>query len=313
MAKEKKDPEKKVKTTRKSVIKKDAPEEKNIVKKLTTQKKETAKKEVTKKVDTKTKKTVEVPAKKASTTSKKNLATTKPSKITKSKTIKTQKTKAVLKFQPEYYDLPYAYNKTVVKVLAQTPKVLFVYWEISETDRKNFQKTYGEKFFEETKPILVVHNITMNYSFEIEINDFANSWYIHINDSKCNYTVELGRRPLPFANSSVIEETNNHKYIPYYVYITSSNKMESPNNHVLFNFARDFIQYRNVKTGQIINKDAKQFKFITNFGIVTVEELYRILYPGEDLNQDSLFKNPKFGFSSSGGLSSSGTFSSQFK
>ncbi|MEI3434642.1 MAG: hypothetical protein V8R26_06685 [Clostridia bacterium] len=35
----------------------------------------------------------------------------------------------------------------------------------------------------------------MNYTFEIEINDFANCWYFNINDEKCEYVVELGRRP----------------------------------------------------------------------------------------------------------------------
>ena len=35
----------------------------------------------------------------------------------------------------EYYDLPYRYNQTVVKVLAQTPNTLFVYWDISDDDR----------------------------------------------------------------------------------------------------------------------------------------------------------------------------------
>ncbi len=32
----------------------------------------------------------------------------------------------------------------------------------------------------------------MNYTFEIEINDFANSWYLHVNDGNCEYKVELG-------------------------------------------------------------------------------------------------------------------------
>ena len=38
----------------------------------------------------------------------------------------------------EYYDLPYRYNQTVVKVLAQTPTTLFIYWDISDDDRKKY-------------------------------------------------------------------------------------------------------------------------------------------------------------------------------
>ena len=79
----------------------------------------------------------------------------------------------------EYYDLPYRYNQTVIRVLAQTPSTLFIYWDISDKDRKNFEKQYGENFFQETKPVLIVHNDTLGYSFEVEINDFANSWYLH--------------------------------------------------------------------------------------------------------------------------------------
>ena len=65
----------------------------------------------------------------------------------------------------EYYDLPYRYNQTVVKVLAQTPTTLFIYWDISDEDRNNFVKQYGENFFNDTKPVLIIHNKTMNYSF----------------------------------------------------------------------------------------------------------------------------------------------------
>ena len=72
----------------------------------------------------------------------------------------------------EYYDLPYRYNQTVVRVLAQTPTTLFIYWDISDVDRANFVKQYGEDFFNNTKPVLVIHNNTMHYSFEIEIDDF---------------------------------------------------------------------------------------------------------------------------------------------
>ena len=75
----------------------------------------------------------------------------------------------------EYYDLPYRYNQTVVKILAQTPNILFVYWDISDTDRNNFISQYGENFFNNTIPVLLIINKTMNYSYEIQINDFANS------------------------------------------------------------------------------------------------------------------------------------------
>ncbi len=101
----------------------------------------------------------------------------------------------------EYYDLPLTYNQTIVKILAQTPNMLFVYWDIADTDRKSFIEHYGNNFFKETKPVLIIHNETMNYSFEVEINDFANSWYLYINDADCKYSIELGRRPLAYVST----------------------------------------------------------------------------------------------------------------
>ena len=131
------------------------------------------------------------PSKKASTKAKSTKATSKKNTAKKS-TKKSASSKINLL---EYYDLPYRYNQTIVKVLAQTPKTLFVYWDVSDEDRKNYIKQYGEDFFNTTKPVLIIHNVTMNYTFEIEINDFANCWYFNINDEKCEYVVELGRRP----------------------------------------------------------------------------------------------------------------------
>lgn len=234
--------------------------------------------------------------------SKKNVPTVKKS-TTRKKTTKTEK-KLINQFQSEYYDLPYMYNRTIVKVLAQTPKMLFIYWEISEEDRDLFKKLYGENFFNHTKPILIVYNDTMNYSFEVEVDDFANSWYLHINDANCEYHVELGRRPI-----QNISKQYQSVYIPYYVYVTSSNEMTSPNNTILFNPNIKSIKFRNIQTGEVIEKDIKQFTFITNIGIFSIKDLYKYLFPNESFE----FENIVLGNTSSGALSSSGMFSSQFK
>ena len=207
-------------------------------------------------------------------------------------------------FSPEYYDLPYRYNKTVVKILAQTPTNLFVYWEISDEDRERLKKQYGEYFFEITKPVLVIHNLTMNYSFEIDINDFANSWYFHVNDSSCEYKIELGRRPIPI-NYSYMPQYDVEKNGPInpietpYVYISSSNNLEAPNDHILFN-NRNKIYFRNVKTNQIIEKDVKDFPFIVKDNeFVNIYELYKKLYKDEIFDDKFDRMNP-----SSGNLSS---------
>ena len=97
-------------------------------------------------------------AKKKSTTSKETAkkspvknstakkTTTKKTTQTTRKRTTTKKAKPVI--TTEYYDLPAVYNRTIVKILAQTPSSLFVYWEISEDDKKKLQEQYGEAFFQ---------------------------------------------------------------------------------------------------------------------------------------------------------------------
>lgn len=292
------------------------------VKKTTSTKKSSSKdtkKTTVKKVATTSKKAT-TKTSKTSKTTKSSSNNEKKSKTKKTATSKENKTKkivasksSVLKknttnlkkeahkedFKSEYYDLPFMYNKTVVKVLAQTPKMLFIYWEISDEDRSKLIDLYGENFFNSTKPVLIVYNDTLNYSFEVTIDDFANSWYLHIDDANCQYHVELGRKPINHS-----QQYGQLVYIPYYIYITSSNEMASPNNKILFDFNKT-IKFKNVKTGQIIEKDINQFKFITNYGIFSIQDLYKYLYPNENFEVENI--------ELTGSSSRSGMFSSQFK
>ena len=245
----------------------------------TTAKKDTKKKATTKKTTTKTstvKKTSTT--KKAATTKKskttKKVTTTKTKKTTTTKTTKSRKTtKEILPEEItastdltkkieilEYYDLPYRYNQTVVKVLAQTPTTLFIYWDISDDDRNRFVEQYGEDFFNNTKPVLVIHNNTMHYSFEIEIDDFANSWYLHVNDANCEYSVELGRRPKYYNESRHVDIPNN------YLYVTSSNTIEAPNDHVLFDKNIKTVYFKDVKTNIVTAKIITSISFLRNMG-----------------------------------------------
>ena len=208
-----------------------------------------------------------VKSKPVSSTSKKS-SSSKPKTIKKvnSKTSKSKKTNII-----EYYDLPYRYNQTIVKVLAQTPNNIFIYWDISDKDRDNYKKQYGENFFDNTKPVLIVHIDTLNYTFEVDINVFANSWYLHINDSKCDYRVELGRRPI-----TKLEKNENTDYI----YISSSNEIESPNDNVLFNKNQNMVYFKNTKTGTVTNKKiSANISFMRNMGkIYNISDLYKAIY-----------------------------------
>lgn len=247
----------------------------------TTTKKTVAKKQPTKKASS-SKSTTK--SKSVSKTSEKKVKTTKTStskktenkknNTSKKKTSSTKNSKKVNTIQVlEYYDLPYRYNETIVKILAQTPKILFVYWDISDKDRESYIKQFGNNFFSESYPFLLIHNETKNYDFEVPINDFANSWYLKVDDANCKYRIDLCRRfNKPQGNSS-----NN------YLYISSSNNLSTPNDHVLLENFNPNITFKNVKNSTISIKNFADV--IPNKNINT---LYKLLYKS---NFSKIFSN----------------------
>ncbi len=185
----------------------------------------------------------------------------------------------------EYYDLPYRYNETVVKILAQTPKRLFVYWDISDNDRQKYLLAFGERFFEETYPVLLVHNEDMDYTFEVPINDFANSWYLDINDAKSKYTIQLGRkfREKP-EMVNIMASTGTESVVLHndYVPIITSNILEVPNDHILFENLQSKVLYRNVKTGTDSYVEIDNLEFSKRMGkIYSIYDVYKEIYKNE--------------------------------
>ena len=186
----------------------------------------------------------------------------------------------------EYYDLPYRYNETVVKILAQTPKRLFVYWDVADSDRERYIKAFGENFFNDTYPVLLIHNDDKNYTFEVPINDFANSWYLDINDSKSKYTIQLGRKfreqaKLVTINREQVRDENiiiQNDYLP----ITTSNTLEVPNDHILFENLKPYVVYRNVKNYEEKVVDISNLEFAKKMGkVYNIYEVYKEIYKNE--------------------------------
>ncbi len=274
----------------KEIEKKIKPEEVVKKEKITTTKKATTTSKKTTAVKKRTTKTTSSTKSRTAATKKKSTTSTTKRKTSTKKTTTRKKVEIV-----EYYDLPYRYNQTIVKVLAQTPTNLFIYWDISDKDRKNFEKQYGENFFETTRPLLIVHNDTLNYSFEVEINDFANSWYLHVADSKCDYRIELGRRPL----------VKTEKLNTDYIYVTTSNNIESPNDRILFDNHQKMVYFRNVKTGIQTAKEVTSISFLRNMGkMYNIYDLYKAIYQDENIEEIYDLSNPSSGNPSSGSLSS---------
>ena len=257
--------------------------EKKITKKTTTLKstplKESKKETKTTKKSDKTDSAPKTKSSKSTKTTSKNKVLAKDSKATSKTKSKEQKNTSTSKTTKrtkksveiiEYYDLPYRYNKTIIKLLAQTPNSLFVYWDISDEDRNNFVLQYGENFFNETKPVLLVHNETMDY------------------DADCVYKIELGRK---YFNKPLNLTSD-------YIYITASNDLEAPNDHILFNNLVS-VYFKNVKTNQKVEKKISDIATLKNIGkIYNIYDLYKKIYSEENINNFDL-NNPSSGLSSS--------------
>ena len=294
-----------------------APKTTKATKKEASTKATTAKKTATKSTNNSTiiKKVVDsIAPKKKKTSAKKNATKTAKKAVKtltkesiksteKEETVKNPTTISGDKFSiAEYYDLPYRYNQTIVKLLYQTPTTLFIYWDISDEDREKYKETYGKDFFEKTKPVLIVHNETKNYSFEVEINDFANCWYLNVNDSKCKYKIELGRKPFEVMyNGEVTEVKTTTKITQNYIPITSSNEVESPNDHILFEKTQEMVYFKNVKDNTVTAKNIATLNFVKSIGkVYKVNDFYKKFYKNEDLDSFDKIQNP-----SSNSLSSS--------
>ena len=233
-------------------------------------------------------------------------------KVKKAKAKKAKKSEGELAFEKEkylleYYDLPYRYDETVVRILAQTPKRLFVYWDISDSDRQKYITTFGENFFNETYPIILLYNENKNYVKEIVVNDFANSWYIDIDDPKTKYSVQLGRKfknkPQIINIAKMVEERIDlqNDYLP----LVNSNKIEAPNDRILFESFKSLIKFRNVKTGQEFEKDIGIFeeKISKAYDVASFKETFK------EMNTYDGMLGEKFDLDNPG----SGSLSSSFK
>lgn len=109
----------------------------------------------------------------------------------------------------EYYELPNKYNQTLIRLLVQSPTRMFVYWEVSDETIKMFSDKSLD--YSNCTPALKITNITKNYSYTIPVDPYANNYYIEVEDSGCDYKVELGRF---IKNDYINIYTSNQATVP---------------------------------------------------------------------------------------------------
>lgn len=88
-------------------------------------------------------------------------------------------------------DLPSEYGETRIVAQARDPHWAWVYWEYSSIERKKLEKKLGHFEFAHTELFLRIFNKTYSYSFEINLPEDCDNWYLSLNDSDCDYYVQL--------------------------------------------------------------------------------------------------------------------------
>ena len=81
-------------------------------------------------------------------------------------------------FKSEYYELPTKYKDTTVKLLVQSPTRMYAYWDVSD---------------------------------KVQLDPFANNYYIEVVDTDCDYQIELLRK---VEDKSYLITSSNTTHIP---------------------------------------------------------------------------------------------------
>jgi hypothetical protein len=102
---------------------------------------------------------------------------------------------------PVERELPQRYGVERLVLLARDPAWLFAYWEVSATRQDDFERAYGARTWEMTRPTLRVYDITgVDFDggnalriIDIGLQENADNWHIAVNDPDHSFVVDLGR------------------------------------------------------------------------------------------------------------------------
>lgn len=165
-----------------------------------TKKKKVSKKKITPSSDSASK----TPIKFKKTQDKQQLASTAdnhiPLKIQESKFYTGPETATISAPAPryEFHDLPQGYNDTLIIVQVRDPYWAHTYWEISKEKRTEVELKYSMSL-DNVRRLLRVYDVTnikfngtnANSYFDIEINSYANNWYINLGNPGRSFCVDL--------------------------------------------------------------------------------------------------------------------------
>ncbi len=97
------------------------------------------------------------------------------------------------------YELPAGYGDNRIVIQVRDPYWIHSYWEIAQEKLNLLRREFGD-ILNDAKYMLRVYDITgvmfngtnANRFFDIEINDYANNWYINVSSAGRTYCVDIG-------------------------------------------------------------------------------------------------------------------------
>ncbi|MFC1577234.1 DUF4912 domain-containing protein [Candidatus Omnitrophota bacterium] len=99
------------------------------------------------------------------------------------------------------YELPSAYGRTKLTLIARDPSWAHAYWEIAPSSIESLKGLIGEEL-SAAATVLRMYDVTYkdfngsnaNHWYDIEVGPFANNWYINFWSDNVVYCCELGMR-----------------------------------------------------------------------------------------------------------------------
>lgn len=97
--------------------------------------------------------------------------------------------------QSQKFEIPHHYGDTKIVLMVRDPWTMFSYWEVSSSFEDNIRSIIEERGLTPERSVLRVYEVNEsgeNLSQEFELKDWADSWYIHLDDTGREWTVDIG-------------------------------------------------------------------------------------------------------------------------
>ncbi|MFC1570643.1 DUF4912 domain-containing protein [Candidatus Omnitrophota bacterium] len=93
------------------------------------------------------------------------------------------------------FDISQEYGDNKIVLMVRDPWTIYTYWEVAGSVEDSVRGQIGNRGLEAQKSVLRIYEITSEgekETFDFELRDWANSWYIHTPTSGKNWVAEIG-------------------------------------------------------------------------------------------------------------------------